>query len=409
MEMGLEAISKFFRKLELNLEFFSKKQQRIIQVTTRTFDLLNLLIHDSYAIDGFVKSDGLSLICQVVNYRHPDVTRAGFKLLLHVSDSRALSLINLKDILPFIITRIRENVRDQRRHEEDNVVYCGTGFLSNAVANQQPVKELAIANDAINLLYEVILKYTPINELRETLRRNPVCEIISNTLRTLNNFLMMWIPIQNRQMAEAAPSTRQQVCRFLEPDVMKRLMTCLSIEGCDIQPMMELRSTILRFFLLLLRTPFIPKAGLLNVTDDARKRNIVEHICTTFSWAMGQPINDRNREIRHQLIERVFNLLVRLIEQCGAASEVALSFYAIQCPLSLLSGDLAKPMFVLNVLLVCDQILMHNPSVANVWSVDRPLLEVLKNHLNSDIERAASAVLSKLPEVDPLAAILSNC
>ncbi|EGT54120.1 hypothetical protein CAEBREN_10404 [Caenorhabditis brenneri] len=383
--------------------------KQLTQVITRAFDLLNLLMHDSNSIDQFVNANGVAWICKISPHHNIDVARSGFKLLLHVSDAKALSLINLKDILPNIIVKVRECLRNNelKKNEEDDVVYCGTGFLSNAIAHKQPVKEMAIEYGTIGLLYEVIMKYTPLNELRETLRRNLVCGIISNSLRTLNNFLMMWIPTQNEPAVNASENVMQQIRNFTQ-DVLKRLVTCLSIEGVDTPPMLELRSTILRFFLLVLRTPFVPDSILLSVTDDIRKKNVVDHICIAFSWAMGQTANERTQDTKLQLVERVFNLLVRLIHQCGAAREVALSFYGVHCPLSLLSNNQQKPSFVLNVLIVCDQVLMHNPSVANVWSVDRPMLEMLKNHLNPDIVKAASSLLSKLPDIDPLAVILSN-
>lgn len=383
--------------------------KQLTQVITRAFDLLNLLMHDSNSIDGFVRATGVDVICKIAPHRNIDVTRSGFKLLLHVSDAKALSLINLKDILPIIIGKVRECLRNNelKKNEEDDVVYCGTGFLSNAVAHKQHVKEMAIEYGAIGLLYEVVMKYTPLNELKETLRRNLVCGIVCNSLRTLNNFLMLWISTQNELAVNATENVMQQIRSFTQ-DVLKRLITCLSIEGIDTPPMLELRSTILRFFLLVLRTPFMPPSILLSATDDIRKKNIVEHICIAFSWAMGQTANERTQDTKLQLVERVFSLLVRLMHQCESAREVALAFYGVNCPLSLISNDQVKSSFVLNVLIVCDQVLMHNPSVANVWSVDRPMLEVLKNHSNPDIVKAASSLLNKLPDIDPLAVILSN-
>lgn len=387
-------------------------KKQLLLVISRTFDLLKLILHDQASTNEFVRNDGIGAICNVINrQQNPDVVRSGFNLLLHVSDARALSLINLKDILPFIIDKIRECLKsnETRKNREDDVLYCGTGFLSNAIAHKQPAKERAIANNAIGLLYEIIWRYTPLNELREALKRARISGIIDNSLRTLNNFLMMWIPTQNGPNVEAELHVRQQVCRFIEPEFLKKLMTCLSIEGIDSLQMMELRSTILRFFLLILKIQFIPKQGLLDVIDDSRKKNIVGHILTAFSLAMGQPTSDKTRDVKIQLVERVFTVLVRLIDQCGAAREVALEFYAVNCPLSLIDNNQAKPAFILNVLIVCDHILRHNPLVANVWSVDRSKLEHLNNHSNSDIVRAAGSVLSKLPDIDPLAVILSNC
>lgn len=384
--------------------------RRYIQVVTRTFELLSMLMHDSPSIEGYVKSGGIDAICTVVSYPNIDIARTGFRLLLHVSDAKSVLLINLKDILPFIIGRIRQSLQsnDLKKYEDDDIVYCGTGFLSNAVANKQGVKDLAIQNHAIELLYDVVFKYTPLNELRETLRRKLACEIISNSLRTLNNFLLMWVKTQNGQAAQAPDHVKMQVQKFFEVDIQKRLMVCLSIEGIDTAAMLELRSTILRSFSLLLRTGFVPTHNLMRVTDDTRKNNIVQHICAAFSWAMGQTVNERNRDAISTLVERIFNFLAKLIDECHAAEEVAISFYGVSCPLSLISDSQAKPLFILNVLFVCDKVLKYNPSVANVWSVDRPMLEVLKNHSNPEIERAASAVLSQLPDTDPLAVILSN-
>lgn len=370
--------------------------KRLIQVITRSFDLLNILMHDSNATDAFVKTDGVKMICTVISYQNSDLARAGFKLLLQVSDAKSLCLINLRETLPFIMARIGDSLE---RHEEDDVVYSGTGFLSNVVAHKQPVKELAIGNNAIGLLHKTIVKYTPLGDFNDGYKKKLACGIISNSLRALNNFLMMWIPMQNGQRMEMGQIEQQQVCRFIENDFIKRLMACLSIEAFDVAPLLELRSTILRFFMLILRTPSIPKESLLRVTDDFRKKNLVGHICVAFSWAIGQQTNERTQDTKNQLIERVFSLLIRLMEQFEE-EQVAHGLYSICCPLSLLKTNQIKPLFILNVLRVSDKILQHCPMLADSWAMYRPTLGMLENHSNPDIEQAVSSLLRKFPMMD---------
>lgn len=368
---------------------------RIVQVVTRSFDLLNMLMHDSNAIDAYVKSDGITMICSVLNYQNADLARSGFKLLLQVSDSRSLCLTNLKDALPFIMGKLGENLTKKA----DDVVYSGTGFLSNVVAHKLPVKELAIANGAIPLLFEVLLRYTPLSEFPDAPKKKLACGIICNSLRAMNNFLMMWIPMQNGQKMEMGPTEKQQVARFLEADVLKRLMTCLSLESFDVAPLLELRSTILRFIFLLLRTPSISKEGLLDVTDDFRRKNLVGHVAISFSWADVQQITEKTKDTKQQFIERVFSLLVRLMEQFDE-EQVAHSLYSICCPLNILRTEQSKPQFVLNVLRVCDKILQHCPTLADGWSIYSSLVEVFNNHMNPDIERTANSLLRRFPMSD---------
>lgn len=368
---------------------------KTIQVVTRSFDLLNMLMHDSNAIDAYVKSDGITMICSVLNYQNADLARSGFKLLLQVSDSRSLCLTNLKDALPFIMGRLGENLAKRA----DDVVYSGTGFLSNVVAHKLPVKELAIANGAIPLLFEVLMKFTPLSEFPDAPRKKLACGIICNSLRAMNNFLMMWIPVQNGQKMEMGPMEKQQVSRFMEPDVLKRLMTCLSLESFDVGPLLELRSTILRFIFLMLRTPSLSKDGLLSVTDDFRRKNLVGHIAISFSWADVQHITEKTKDTNQQFLERVFSLLVRLMEQFDE-EQVAHSLYAISCPLSVLKNEQTKPQFVLNVLRVCDKILQHCPTLADGWSIYSSSVEVFNNHMNPDIERTANSLLRRFPMSD---------
>ncbi|CTQ86377.1 Beta-catenin homolog sys-1 [Caenorhabditis elegans] len=373
----------------------------LIQVIIRTFDLLGLLLHDSDAIDGFVRSDGVGAITTVVQYPNNDLIRAGCKLLLQVSDAKALAKTPLENILPFLLRLIEI-------HPDDEVIYSGTGFLSNVVAHKQHVKDIAIRSNAIFLLHTIISKYPRLDELTDAPKRNRVCEIICNCLRTLNNFLMMWIPTPNGETKTAGPNEKQQVCKFIEIDILKKLMSCLSCEGMDTPGLLELRSTILRSFILLLRTPFVPKDGVLNVIDENRKENLIGHICAAYSWVFRQPNNTRTQSTKQQLVERTISLLLVLMEQCGAEKEVAQYSYSIDCPLNLLNGNQVKPTFIHNVLVVCDKILEHCPTRADIWTIDRPMLEGLTNHRNSDIAKAANSLLSRFPENDLLAGIFSN-
>ena len=84
------------------------------------------------------------------------------------------------------------------------------------MAHKQPVKELAIGNNAIGILHKTIVKYTPLSDFNEGYKKKLACGIISNSLRALNNFLMMWIPMQNGQRMEMGQVEQQQVCKFIE-------------------------------------------------------------------------------------------------------------------------------------------------------------------------------------------------
>lgn len=378
---------------------------RIVQLVTRTFEFLNMLLYDSNAIDAYVKPhqypdgmqypDGIQMICSVLNYQNDDLTRSGFKLLLRVSDSKGLCLVNLKDALPFIMGKLRESL--SRR--ADDVVYSGTGFLSNVVADKLPVKQLAIANGAVPLLLEVLLRFTPLSNFADAPKKKLACGIICNSFRAMNNFLLMWIPTQNGQKMEMGQTEKEQVSRFLESDVLKRLMICLSLETFDACALFELRSIILRFFLLILRTPSISKEGLLTVTDDFRKKNLVGHIAISFSWADVQPITEKTKDAKQLFVERVFILLVRLMEQFEE-DQVAHSLYSISCPLSVLNTDQTKPQLIFNVLRVCDKILQHCPTLADGWSIYSSLVEIFKNHSIPDIEQTASSLLRRFPMSD---------
>ncbi|CAO4361032.1 unnamed protein product [Caenorhabditis nigoni] len=363
----------------------------LAQVVTRAFDLLNLLMHDSNAIDGFVKVDGIQLIYTIINYPISNVVRSGFKLLLQVSDSRSLCLTNLKEPLPFIMQRLRDSLMNG----EDDIVYSGTGFLSNVVAHKLPVKELAIAKGAIPLLCDVIMRSTPLSDFAEASKKKLACGIVCNSLRAMNNFLMMWIPMQNGQRMPIGEYEQQQFRRFIE-EVLKRLMTCLSMDSFDVVPLMELRSTILRFFFLVSRTPSMPADIFFGVTDDFKRKNLVGHIAIALSWADGQKTNEKIKDTRQQLIERAFSLLVRLIEQYDEV-QVAHSLYTISCPLNMLNNEQMKPQFILNVLRVCDRILEHSPMLANGWSIYSSTVEMFKNHSNPDIARTASSLLARFP------------
>uniref|UniRef100_A0A8R1DEW6 Uncharacterized protein n=1 Tax=Caenorhabditis japonica TaxID=281687 RepID=A0A8R1DEW6_CAEJA len=373
--------------------------QHLILNVLGTFELLGLLLHDSDAIDGFVKVDGVTAICTILQIPNPEVARAAFKLLLDVSDARALANIQLAQVLPYLMNFIHNS-------QDDYVIYSGTGFLSNVVAHKQHVKELAIGNNAIMLLHTIISRQPRISDVPDAPKRNRNCEIISNSLRTLNNFLVMWIA--TTQMRETGEKERQQVCKFLEPEILKKLLNCLSAEGVDTPALMELRSTILRFFNLLLRTPFIPKQALLNVIDDVRNENLVGHICAAYSWVGRQSVTPRTVSTKQQLMERAMSVLIMLMEQCGAEKQVAHLSYSMECPLNLLGGDQVNPTFARNVLVVCDKILEHCPERADIWTIDRPMLEGLTNHRNAEIAKAANSLLSRFPDNDLLAGLLSN-
>lgn len=366
------------------------RAQVIAQVVSNTFQLLSIFLHDPITIGAFIRAGGMGITCTALQIPNLLVARAGLNILLKISDSPALGTIPLDDRMLQFVSYYKLSSRlgtstfqliefIEAHRQDDELLYYGTGFLSNFVAHKQHVKEIAIQNNAIERLHKIITEQPRLTEMMEPPKRKKKCDILCNCLRTMNNFLPLWAPTSNEHR-DAGENERRQVCRFIEPDIVKKLMSCLSAEGIATQGLMELRGTIIRFFYLLCRTPFVPKDNLLNIFDEQRKENLVRHIVAAFLWARQQ----REEQGKQQLIERTMNLLKMLMEQSGSEKQVAEETYLIECPLNLINDDI-KPQFLLTVLTVCDKILEHCPSRADIWMIDRAMLEGLTNHQRPEI------------------------
>ncbi|CAI5438263.1 unnamed protein product [Caenorhabditis angaria] len=378
-------------------------------IISHTCHLLRTLLHDAKAINDFVKLQGINIVCTLLQ-RINDVRIAkdALNLFLHVSDSPAFQEVDVP--LPFIL-----NVMNFYQDEE--IFKLGTGFLGNIVANKPRFKKDAIQNNAIQLLDSILCKFPRLQDLNDERKRQLVCEVMSNCLRTLINLLPFWF--QSAQMIVEDQAKQNQIIqtinKLIDGPSLQRYMTYLScdVNNREIANFIEVRSYILRFIGMVIKMPFVAKNGILGIMDENRKDNIVGHVLNTYSWASQlyiQQVDKNEKEQREKLIERSIALIVAFMDYCSSEVQVASQCrFSMSCPLDLLR-DSQNESFIRLILEFCEKLSSFCEDIFTIWNFDRAMMEGLTNNRNANIAKAANAILSRIPVMssEPLADVFAN-
>ncbi|CAB3408490.1 unnamed protein product [Caenorhabditis bovis] len=393
--------------LECVLPRCANTPQRAPPIVSHTCHLLRTLLHDSKSINDFVRAQGINVVCTLLQrFNDVRIVKDAFNLFLHVSDSPAFQEIEIP--LSFIL-----NVLNYFADEE--VYKLGTGFLSNIVANKPRFKKDAIQNNAIQLLEMIISKCPRLDDVVEEKKRLLVCEVMSNCLRTLINLLPYWVNNAHLIIQDEAKQNQiiTSVHSFIGPNILRKFMNYLSCEMSpkEVESMVELRSYVLRFLNIIIKMPFINKEGLLQITDDVRKENLISHTILVLTWSINiyTGCNKQDKDQREKLVERSMILLGSLMEHCNAAYSIANQCRYVACPLDIIR-DTHNESFIRTVLEFCERIADNASDIMTVWVIDRSLVESFANNRNASIAKSATAILSRMPvsSSEPLADLFAN-